>query len=78
VFVLGVEKGLLAGELLEKVLRLLLGRGLGFVLGLIGRIELVQPELFARFDAELLAIVQGCEPPAAAPKRGPDSIVIVK
>ena len=65
-FVLGVEKSLLAGELLEIVLGVLLGVGLGRELARVGRIELVQPDFLARFDAELLAVVQGFEPPAAA------------
>ena len=78
-FVLGVEKILLAGELLEIVLGLLLGVGLGFVLARIGRIKLVQPELLAGFDAELLAVVQGFEPPARrVSNAAPDSIVIGK
>ena len=75
---LGVEKGLLAGELLEIVFGLFLGRRVGFMLARIGRIELAQPDLVARLDAELLAVVQGFEPPAAAFNRRAGAIVMIK
>src|SRR5271169_717961 len=57
VLVLGVEDGLLARQLLAVILRLLLGLGFRCVFALVGRIELVQPQLVARVDAKLFAIV---------------------
>ncbi len=54
---LGVEDGLLVRELLAEILSLLLGLGLRCVFALVGRIELVQPQLLARVDAKLFAIV---------------------
>ena len=61
---LGVEQILLVGELGAAVFRRLLGDRLGFVLAGERRIELLEPQLFARFDAELLLIIQGFEPPS--------------
>jgi hypothetical protein len=61
------------------VLGLLFRFVLGSLLAGIGRIESVQPELVPRFDAELLTVVQGFEPPARrVSSAAPGSIVIGK
>src|SRR5271169_6275404 len=57
VLVLGVEDGLLARQLLAVILSLLLGLGFRCVFALVGRIELVQPQLVARTNKKLFAIV---------------------
>ena len=62
---LGVKPILLLGELGADLLDRLLRRRLGLVLAGEGWVELVQLELFARLDAELLAVIQGCGPPPA-------------
>jgi hypothetical protein len=48
------------------------------VLGLVGRIKLVQLELLARFHPELLAVVQAFEPPHAGVESAARSIVMEK
>ncbi len=77
-FVLRVEQGLLPGEPLEIAFSVFLGRILGCVLGLIGRIKLVQLELLARFHPERLAVVQAFEPPHADAELAAGSIVMEK